>query len=100
MSHHTQPEAGNEIKEIHSKRYLLPWIENFTGRSCKFSHTSEMCMTPVSNKKYKAQEYYQKQSKSKLELRLNMIIDEHWHLTKCWIELDRSVNRPLMRKYS
>ena len=51
-------------------------------------------MKDINNKTY---EYYIKQPMQMVELNLNMIINNDPHLINA---LDRSINHPLLRKYS
>ena len=56
-----------------------------------------MCITTVSFIRYMTHEFCIKQPMQRIELKLNMVIDENPHLINA---LDRSVNHPSIRKYS
>ena len=63
----------------------------------KVSHFSEMSNKTVSSIRYMTYELYIKRPMQMVDLKLNMIVDEHPQLINA---LNRSVNYPLFREIS
>ena len=73
------------------------WIDYFTERGHKFSHNNEMIIETINDKKNMNCKYYFNQPMELIELNKNVIVSKNPHLIN---SLDRSINQPLIRKYS
>ena len=82
---------------FHLRRFLLPYSDHFIERGYQFSHISETCIKIISNTKYMTDEIYIERPMQMFELISSRLKNENLYFI---FALDRSVNLPLIRKYS
>ena len=92
-----QTDFHYNISLINLKQKILYWIDYFNETGYIFSHIIEMNIETISDKRNMSYNYYIKQPKHTVEIKLNQISARNPHLINA---LDRAVSHPLLGNFS